>query len=72
MTVQLLIDETPFGVRGAILQDEVPTRLLHNFHADGAPQTGELFWARVGKRKFTHVKKASNITAQPSWPPTVI
>ena len=50
MTVQLLIDETPFGVRGAVLQDEVPTRLLHNFHADRAPQTGELFWARVGKR----------------------
>ena len=50
MTVQLLIDETPFGVRGAVLQDEVPTRVLHNFHADHAPQSGELYWARVGKR----------------------
>ncbi|MEO1043347.1 MAG: ribonuclease E/G [Pseudomonadota bacterium] len=50
MTVQVLLDETPFGVRGAVLQDETPVKLLHFFHDDPAPRTGELYWAKIGRR----------------------
>ncbi|MEO1658109.1 MAG: ribonuclease E/G [Pseudomonadota bacterium] len=50
MTVQILLDETPFGVRGAALDDETPTRLHHIFHHDPSPRTGDLYMARVGRR----------------------
>ncbi|MEM7740593.1 MAG: ribonuclease E/G [Pseudomonadota bacterium] len=50
MTVQILLDETPFGVRGAVLEGEVPVKILHAMKGDKAPRTGQLFWAKVGRR----------------------
>lgn len=50
MSVQMLLNATPFGVRGAVLKDETPIRLLHFFQSDTAPRTGDLYWAKVGRR----------------------
>ena len=49
MSEHLLIEESPFGCRGLVLDaEERPIRLLHRFRTRSEVHFGDLFWGRAG------------------------
>ncbi|NNU16631.1 hypothetical protein HK107_09890 [Parvularcula sp. ZS-1/3] len=51
MSETLLLEETPFGVRAVVLdEDQRPLRLAHRFAHRGDVHAGDLYWARAGRR----------------------
>lgn len=50
MTREILIDETPFGIRALLNREGLPARMMHHFHGRSPAPVGSLFWGKMGKR----------------------